>query len=41
MLELGLGARKDGFSATGGLNWTDGGAQKSFLGGQLVLRYNW
>jgi hypothetical protein len=41
MLELGLGARKDGFSATGGVNWTDGGAQQSFLGGQLVLRYSW
>ncbi|WP_159016270.1 hypothetical protein [Cognatiluteimonas profundi] len=41
MLELGLGTRKGGFSATGGVNWTDGGAQQSFTGGQLVLRYNW
>lgn len=41
MLELGLGTHKGGFSATGGVNWTDGGAQQSFLGGQLVLRYNW
>ena len=41
MVELGLGVQKAGFSATGGVNWTDGGAQKSFVGGQLVLRYTW
>ena len=41
MVELGIGAQKDGFSATAGANWTDGGALQSFVGGQLVLRYSW
>jgi hypothetical protein len=41
MLELGLGARKGGLSLSGGLNWTDGGAQQSVTGGQLVVRYGW
>jgi len=41
MVELGVGARKDGFSATAGASWTDGGALQSFVGGQLVLRYSW
>jgi outer membrane autotransporter protein len=41
MVELGIGARKNGFSATAGANWIDGGALQSFLGGQLVLRYTW
>jgi hypothetical protein len=39
MLELGLGARKGGFSVTGGMSWTDGGAQQGVMGGQLVVRY--
>jgi outer membrane autotransporter protein len=41
MVELGIGAQKEGFSATAGANWTDGGALQSFVGGQLVLRYTW
>jgi outer membrane autotransporter protein len=41
MVELGLGMQANGFSVTGGANWTDGGAQHGFLGGQLVLRYSW
>jgi outer membrane autotransporter protein len=41
MVELGLGARKGGLSVTGGVNWTDGGAQQGVVGGQLVLRYGW
>ncbi|HEY9400010.1 MAG TPA: hypothetical protein VIP76_00685 [Luteimonas sp.] len=41
MVELGLGAQKNGLSVTGGANWTDGGAMQSFVGGQLVLRYSW
>jgi len=41
MVELGLGAQKNGFSVTGGANWTDGGALQSFIGGQVVLRYTW
>ncbi|MFL6591707.1 MAG: hypothetical protein ACJ8GK_03230 [Luteimonas sp.] len=41
MIELGMGAQKNGFSATAGASWTDGGAMQSFLGGQLILRYSW
>ena len=41
MVEAGLGMQTNGFSVTGGLNWTDGGAMDSFLGGQVVLRYTW
>jgi outer membrane autotransporter protein len=41
LVELGVGAQKGGFSATAGVNWTDGGALDSFVGGQLVLRYTW
>jgi outer membrane autotransporter protein len=41
LAELGLGLRKNGFSATVGANWTDGGALDSFVGGQVVLRYSW
>jgi hypothetical protein len=41
MVELGLGMQKGGLSITGGVNWTDGGALKSFTGGQLELRYSW
>ena len=41
MVELGLGARKGGLSVTGGVNWTDGGAQQGVVGGQVVLRYGW
>jgi outer membrane autotransporter protein len=41
LVELGVGAQKGGFSATAGVNWTDGGALDSFVGGQLSLRYTW
>jgi hypothetical protein len=41
MVEVGVGAQKNGLSVTGGANWTDGGALQSFVGGQLVLRYTW
>jgi outer membrane autotransporter protein len=41
MVELGVGAQKDGVSITGGANWTDGGAYQGVLGGQVVVRYSW
>jgi len=41
MVELGLGARKDQLSITGGVNWIDGGALESVAGGQMVVRYDW
>jgi len=41
MVEMGLGAQKNGFSATAGANWTDGGAMQSFISGQIILRYSW
>ncbi|HEY0662928.1 MAG TPA: autotransporter outer membrane beta-barrel domain-containing protein [Lysobacter sp.] len=41
MVELGLGARRNKLSVTGGVNWTDGGAQQGVMGGQLVVRYGW
>ncbi|HEV8693212.1 MAG TPA: autotransporter outer membrane beta-barrel domain-containing protein, partial [Lysobacter sp.] len=41
MLELGLGARKGGLSASAGMSWTDGGAQQGVMGGQLTVRYGW
>ena len=41
LVELGMGARKDRLSVTGGVNWVDGGALDGVFGGQLVVRYNW
>ncbi|GAB3097479.1 hypothetical protein GCM10027159_17720 [Lysobacter terrae] len=41
MVEMGLGLRRDRFSVTGGVNWTDGGAVESVTGAQLVMRYSW
>jgi outer membrane autotransporter protein len=41
LVEAGVGARHGKLQLTGGLNWTDGGAFDSFLGGQVVARYNW
>jgi len=41
LVEVGVGMQTNGFSVTGGLNWTDGGALDSFVGGQVVLRYTW
>ena len=39
MLELGLDAAKGGWAIFGGLNWSDGGAYDSFVGGQIGVRY--
>jgi outer membrane autotransporter protein len=41
MVELGLGARRDKLTVTGGVNWTDGGALQGVFGGQMVVRYSW
>jgi outer membrane autotransporter protein len=41
LVELGIGARRDKLSISGGVNWTDGGALESVTGAQLVLRYSW
>jgi outer membrane autotransporter protein len=41
MVELGLGARKDKWSLSGGFNWTDGAALDGLFGGQVVVRYSW
>ena len=40
-LEAGVGAQAGGWTMTAGISWTDGGAQDSFVGGNLVLRYSW
>jgi outer membrane autotransporter protein len=40
-LELGLGARRNRLSVTGGVSWSDGGALESVTSGQLVLRLDW
>jgi outer membrane autotransporter protein len=40
LVELGLTARHDGWSLSGGLNWQDGGAVDSVVGGQLSVRYS-
>lgn len=41
MAELGLGVQKKGWGFTIGANWTDGGAFKSTLGGQAIVRIAW
>ena len=41
LVEAGVGLQKDGLSVTGGVNWADGGALDSFVGGQVVVRYTW
>jgi outer membrane autotransporter protein len=41
MAELGLGAQSGGWSLTGGVNWSDGGALEGVGGGQVVVRYIW
>jgi len=41
MIELGVDANIGRLNVFGGLNWTDGGAIDSFLGGQVGLRYTW
>lgn len=39
LVELGFSAKTGNLSVYGGLNWQDGGALQSFVGGQLGLRY--
>ena len=41
MAELGLGVQKGRFGFGLGLNWTDGGAYKSIIGGQASARFSW
>jgi len=41
MAELGIGIQKNGWSASAGVNWADGGAIDSDFGGQVVVRYTW
>jgi hypothetical protein len=41
LVELGIGMRAKGFSATAGANWSDGGSLDGFFGGQVVVRYDW
>ncbi|WP_028840447.1 autotransporter outer membrane beta-barrel domain-containing protein [Thermomonas fusca] len=41
MAELGLGVQKGRFGFGLGLNWTDGGAYKSMIGGQANARFSW
>ena len=41
MAELGLGVQTGGWGFTIGANWIDGGAIKSTVGGQAVVRFAW
>ncbi|MBV2209116.1 MAG: hypothetical protein KUL77_06095 [Thermomonas sp.] len=41
LAELGLGIQKGGFGLDLGVNWMDGGAYKSVVGGQANIRYSW
>ena len=41
MAELGLGVQKGGLGFNIGANWVDGGAYKSFVGGQASVRFAW
>lgn len=41
MAELGLGVQRGRFGFGLGLNWTDGGAYKSMIGGQASARFSW
>ena len=41
MAELGVGVQKAGWGFTIGANWTDGGAFKSTVGGQALVRFAW
>jgi outer membrane autotransporter protein len=41
LVEAGLNVRSGKLSVYGDANWQDGGALKSFFGGQLGLRYTW
>ena len=41
LVEGGLSVRTGKLSVFGGVNWQDGAALKSFVGGQIGLRYTW
>jgi len=41
LVEGGLNLRTGKLSVFGGVNWQDGGALKSFVGGQVGLHYTW
>ncbi|MEO6228377.1 MAG: autotransporter outer membrane beta-barrel domain-containing protein, partial [Thermomonas sp.] len=41
MAELGLGVQKGDWGFTIGANWIDGGAYKSTVGGQALVRFAW
>jgi outer membrane autotransporter protein len=41
LVEGGLNVQTGKWSLHGGVNWQDGGALKSFVGGQLGVRYSW
>ena len=41
LVEGGLNVQVGNFAVFGGVNWQDGGALKSFTGGQVGIRYNW
>jgi outer membrane autotransporter protein len=41
MAELGLSLQKGAFGFGLGVNWTDGGAYKSVVGGQANVRFSW
>jgi outer membrane autotransporter protein len=41
LVEAGVSVQAGRLSVSGGLNWQDGGALQSFVGGQLGVRYSW
>jgi outer membrane autotransporter protein len=41
LVEGGLNVRTGNLSFSGGVNWQDGGALESVIGGQLGVRYSW
>jgi outer membrane autotransporter protein len=41
LVTAGVNVTMHKLSFYGGANWLDGGAMKSFLGGQVGLRYSW
>jgi outer membrane autotransporter protein len=41
LVDAGLNVKVRNLSFYGGANWLDGGAMKSFFGGQVGLRYSW
>jgi outer membrane autotransporter protein len=41
LVEGGVSVKTGKLEVFGGVNWQDGGALKSFAGGQVGLRYSW